>query len=56
MHWDERLESWGGHRRTADLPCSATCFIGLSCHLDVLAEVPLEAAKQDLPLARFKAV
>jgi hypothetical protein len=26
------------------------------CDLDVLAEVPLEAAKQDLPLARLEAI
>lgn len=25
-------------------------------HLDILAEVPLEAAKQDLPLARLEAI
>ena len=29
---------------------------GAMYHLDILAEVPLEAAKQDLPLARLEAI
>ncbi len=29
---------------------------GAMYHLDILAEVPLKAAKQDLPLARLEAI